>query len=156
MQLDAFQRGKFQPKLRRPLVLLYQLILREDARALDQLFQRKRGGKLLNFTGFLFGQIENRGYVCPGLREQQRTPELDYLRVELAQIRTRLREFVDRPRPASPAPGPVRPHRLSTRWPGPAGSRRRACPQRRFWRSAQPRLAPVRSSPLSLRRAGDQ
>src|SRR5947209_13238455 len=95
MYLDTLQRGQFQAKLWRALVLLCEIILRKDSRTFGQFLEFKKLGELLNLAHFVLSEVKNSGGIRASSRKHQSTPVLDHLGIDLAQIRSCLREFVD-------------------------------------------------------------
>src|ERR1700745_558603 len=90
--LDTLQGGQLQAKLWRALILLCEIILRKDTRTFGQFLEVKKLGELLNLAHFVFCKIKNSGGFRASPRKHQGTPVLDHLGIDLAQVRSCLRE----------------------------------------------------------------
>jgi hypothetical protein len=90
MQFDTLQEGQFQAELRHSLVLLHQIVLREDAGTFGQFLQSEVPGGLHDLAGLVLSKVQNSRGIRACFGKHQRTPVLYYLDIDLAQVRASL------------------------------------------------------------------
>src|SRR5579859_2753333 len=95
MQFDGFESGNFQSKLRRPLILEREIVLREDTGAAGQLIQCETLRELLDLFYLLLCQVEYSGGIGPRPLQHQGAKVFHNLHVDLAQVRAVFRKLVD-------------------------------------------------------------
>jgi hypothetical protein len=95
VHLDAVEGGQLQAKLWCSLILLRQLVLREDTRALCQFFEREAPCKQPDLLRFIFSQIKDLGGIRSSPGQHQGTPVFHDLHIHLPQVGAGLGEPVD-------------------------------------------------------------